>query len=425
MAEVIMPRLSDTMEEGTLAAWLKQPGDQVQRGDLLAEIETDKATMELESFEEGVLQQILVKEGETVPIGQPIALIDSGDGAAAVPAAAAAAPTPAEEASKLETAPEVEAPAAPQAAATPAAAPSAAGEPVKASPMARAIARDQGIDLSSVAGSGPGGRVVKADVEALAAGDGGRAAPAAAPAPAAQAPAAAQPAAGDDDEEIPLSNMRKTVARRLVESMQQAPHFYLTIQVQVDALLALRAELNQRLADQGIKLSVNDLLIKACAVTLQTHPDINVSWAGDKILRHRRIHVGIAVAVDGGLIVPVVRDTDHKSVSQISKDAKALIDKARAGKLRPDDYTGGTFTISNLGMFGIDQFTAVINPPEAAILAVGTTSEEPVVRDGQLATRQRMKLTLSIDHRALDGATGAQFLADLKATLEEPLRILA
>jgi pyruvate dehydrogenase E2 component (dihydrolipoamide acetyltransferase) len=381
--------------------------------------------MELESFEEGVLQQILVKEGETVPIGQPIALIDSGDGAAAVPAAAAAAPTPAEEASKLETAPEVEAPAAPQAAATPAAAPSAAGEPVKASPMARAIARDQGIDLSSVAGSGPGGRVVKADVEALAAGDGGRAAPAAAPAPAAQAPAAAQPAAGDDDEEIPLSNMRKTVARRLVESMQQAPHFYLTIQVQVDALLALRAELNQRLADQGIKLSVNDLLIKACAVTLQTHPDINVSWAGDKILRHRRIHVGIAVAVDGGLIVPVVRDTDHKSVSQISKDAKALIDKARAGKLRPDDYTGGTFTISNLGMFGIDQFTAVINPPEAAILAVGTTSEEPVVRDGQLATRQRMKLTLSIDHRALDGATGAQFLADLKATLEEPLRILA
>jgi pyruvate dehydrogenase E2 component (dihydrolipoamide acetyltransferase) len=425
MAEVIMPRLSDTMEEGTLAAWLKQPGDQVQRGDLLAEIETDKATMELESFEEGVLQQILVKEGETVPIGQPIAVIDSGDGAAAVPAAAAAAPTPAEEASKLQTAPEVEAPAVPQAAATPAAAPSAAGEPVKASPMARAIARDQGIDLSTVTGSGPGGRVVKADVEALAAGDGGRAALAAAPAPAAQALAAAQPATDDDDEEIPLTNMRKTVARRLVESMQSAPHFYLTIQVEVDALLALRAELNQRLAGEGVKLSVNDLLIKACAVTLQTHPDINVSWAGDKILRHRRIHVGIAVAVDGGLIVPVVRDSDHKSVSQISKEAKALIDKARAGKLRPDDYTGGTFTISNLGMFGIDQFTAVINPPEAAILAVGTTSSEPVVQDGQLATRQRMKLTLSIDHRALDGATGAQFLADLKATLEEPLRILA
>jgi pyruvate dehydrogenase E2 component (dihydrolipoamide acetyltransferase) len=425
MAEVIMPRLSDTMEEGTLAAWLKQPGDQVQRGDLLAEIETDKATMELESFEEGVLQQILVKEGETVPIGQPIAVIDSGDGAAAVPAAAAAAPTPAEEASKLQTAPEVEAPAASQAAATPAAAPSAAGGPVKASPMARAIARDQGIDLSTVTGSGPGGRVVRAEVQALAAGDGGRAAPAAAPAPAAQAPAAAQPATDDDDEEIPLTNMRKTVARRLVESMQSAPHFYLTIQVEVDALLALRAELNQRLAGEGVKLSVNDLLIKACAVTLQTHPDINVSWAGDKILRHRRIHVGIAVAVDGGLIVPVVRDSDHKSVSQISKEAKALIDKARAGKLRPDDYTGGTFTISNLGMFGIDQFTAVINPPEAAILAVGTTSSEPVVQDGQLATRQRMKLTLSIDHRALDGATGAQFLADLKATLEEPLRILA
>ena len=432
MPEIIMPRLSDTMEEGTLAAWLKQPGDQVQRGDVLAEIETDKATMELEAFEEGVLQQILVKEGETVPIGQPIAIVGAGGASApaaapAQPAPDAAAPSPAEQAAKIETTPEVEtSTAAASAAAASAAAPAAAGEPVKASPMARAIARDQGIDLSTVTGSGPGGRVVKADVEALAAGDGGRAAPAAAPAaPAVKTPAAAQPAPGADVEEIPLTNMRKTVARRLVESMQSAPHFYLTIQVDVEALLGLRAELNQRLADEGVKLSVNDLLIKACAVTLRAHPDINVSWAGDKILRHRRVHVGIAVAVDGGLIVPVVRDTDQKSVSQISKDAKALIERARIGKLRPEDYTGGTFTISNLGMFGIDQFTAVINPPEAAILAVGTTNEEPVVRDGQLATRQRMKLTLSIDHRALDGATGAQFLAALKATLEEPLRILA
>jgi len=432
MPEIIMPRLSDTMEEGTLAAWLKQPGDQVQRGDVLAEIETDKATMELEAFEEGVLQQILVKEGETVPIGQPIAIVGAGGASApaaapAQPAPDAAAPSPAEQAAKIETTPEVEtSTAAASAAAGEPAAPAAAGEPVKASPMARAIARDQGIDLSTVTGSGPGGRVVKADVEALAAGDGGRAAPAAAPAaPAVKAPAAAQPAPGADVEEIPLTSMRKTVARRLVESMQSAPHFYLTIQVDVEALLGLRAELNQRLADEGVKLSVNDLLIKACAVTLRAHPDINVSWAGDKILRYRRVNVGIAVAVDGGLIVPVVRDTDQKSVSQISKDAKALIERARIGKLRPEDYTGGTFTISNLGMFGIDQFTAVINPPEAAILAVGTTNEEPVVRDGQLATRQRMKLTLSIDHRALDGATGAQFLAALKATLEEPLRILA
>ncbi|HTE69652.1 MAG TPA: dihydrolipoamide acetyltransferase family protein, partial [Actinomycetes bacterium] len=400
--------------------------------DVLAEIETDKATMELEAFEEGVLQQILVKEGETVPIGQPIAIVGAGGASApaaapAQPAPGAAPPSPAEQAAKIETTPEVEtSTAAAEAAAASAAAPAAAGEPVKASPMARAIARDQGIDLSTVTGSGPGGRVVKADVEALAAGDGGRAAPAAAPAaPAVKAPAAAQPAPGADVEEIPLTSMRKTVARRLVESMQSAPHFYLTIQVDVEALLGLRAELNQRLADEGVKLSVNDLLIKACAVTLRAHPDINVSWAGDKILRHRRVHVGIAVAVDGGLIVPVVRDTDQKSVSQISKDAKALIERARIGKLRPEDYTGGTFTISNLGMFGIDQFTAVINPPEAAILAVGTTSEEPIVRDGQLATRQRMKLTLSIDHRALDGATGAQFLAALKATLEEPLRILA
>ena len=385
MPEITMPRLSDTMEEGTLAAWLKQPGEQVHRGDLLAEIETDKATMELEAFEEGVLERILVQEGETVFIGQLIAVIGSGDGAAPPPPA----PVP---------------PAPPT------------GTPVKASPMARAIARDQGIDLSTVTGSGPGGRVVKADVEAVAAP--------AAPAPAAPAPAPAKPAAADV-EEVPLSGMRKTVARRLVESMQSAPHFYLTIQVDVDALLELRAELNRRLADEGTKLSVNDLLVKACAVTLRAHPDINVSWGGDKLLRHRRVHVGIAVAVEGGLIVPVVRDADQKSVSQISREAKALIERARAGKLRPDEFTGGTFTISNLGMFGIDQFTAVINPPEAAILAVGATTSEPVVVDDRLGTRQRMKLTMSIDHRAVDGATGAQFLAALKAILEEPLRILA
>jgi pyruvate dehydrogenase E2 component (dihydrolipoamide acetyltransferase) len=423
MPEITMPRLSDTMEEGTLAAWLKQPGDQVRRGDLLAEIETDKATMELESFEEGVLERILVQEGETVPIGQPIAVIGSGDGAAAA--------SPAEAASRIETAPEVEAPAArpaepaptaPAATAAPPAPAPAEGRPVKASPMARAIARDQGIDLSTITGSGPGGRVVKADVEAVVAGDGGRAATA--PAPAAPAPAPAAPAPADV-EEVPLTNMRRTVARRLVESMQSAPHFYLTVQVDVDALLELRAELNRRLADEGTKLSVNDLLVKACAVTLRAHPEINVSWGGDRILRHRRVHVGIAVAVEGGLIVPVIRDADQKTVSQISREAKPLIERARAGRLRPDEFTGGTFTISNLGMYGIDQFTAVINPPEAAILAVGTTTAEPVVDDGRLATRQRMKLTMSIDHRAVDGATGAQFLAALKAVLEEPLRMLA
>jgi pyruvate dehydrogenase E2 component (dihydrolipoamide acetyltransferase) len=457
MPEITMPRLSDTMEEGTLAAWLKQPGEQVHRGDVLAEIETDKATMELESFDEGVLERILVQEGETVPIGQPIAVIGSGDGAAGG-AAAPAAPSPAEAASRIETAPEVETPAAapaaepapPAQAAPPPAEPAPtapappAGGPVKASPMARAIARDQGIDLSTVPGSGPGGRVVKADVEAAIAGDGGRAAPAPAPAAAAPAPAApaapapaapppaappspavAAPPAAGDVEEIPLTNMRRTVARRLVESMQSAPHFYLTIQVDADALLELRAELNRRLADEGTKLSVNDLLVKACAVALRAHPEINVSWGGDKLLRHRRVHIGIAVAVEGGLIVPVVRDADQKTVSQISREAKALIERARAGKLRPEEFTGGTFTISNLGMFGIDQFTAVINPPEAAILAVGTTTTEPVVLDGQLATRQRMKLTMSIDHRAVDGATGAQFLAALKAILEEPLRMLA
>jgi pyruvate dehydrogenase E2 component (dihydrolipoamide acetyltransferase) len=293
--------------------------------------------------------------------------------------------------------------------------------------MARAIARERGIDLHTIRGSGPGGRIVRADVEAAAHGAPAPAAPAPAPAGApAPSPQPPTPVAEGDVEELPLSNMRRTVARRMVESVQSAPHFYLTSVVDAEALVRFRAELNERLGAGGddVKLTVNDLLVKACAVALRSHPDVNVAFGGDKILRYRRINVGIAVALAGGLIVPVVRDADRKSLGQIAREAKTLIEKARAGKLTPDEFSGGTFTISNLGMFGIDHFTAVINPPEAAILAVGATSPEPIARDGHVVVHQTMKLTLSIDHRALDGATAARFLQDLKAILEEPLRIV-
>jgi pyruvate dehydrogenase E2 component (dihydrolipoamide acetyltransferase) len=286
---------------------------------------------------------------------------------------------------------------------------------IRATPLARAVARDLGVDLAAVTGSGRGGRIRRADVEA------------AAPA----APAAVEPAAqsapvspGADVEEVPLSAMRRTVARRLVESMRSAPHFYLTITVDAEALLGLRADVNRQLGED-LKVSVNDLIVKACAGLLRTNPELNVSWGGDKLLRHRRVHVGIAVALEGGLVVPVIRDADRKPLTQVAREARELIGRARASKLAAAELTGGTFTVSNLGMFGIDQFTAVINPPEAAILAVGAALPEPAAVDGGVAVRRRMRLTLSIDHRALDGATGARFLARLKQVLEQPLRILA
>jgi pyruvate dehydrogenase E2 component (dihydrolipoamide acetyltransferase) len=286
---------------------------------------------------------------------------------------------------------------------------------IRATPLARAVARDLGVDLAAVTGSGRGGRIRRADVEA------------AAPA----APAAVEPAAqsapvspGADVEEVPLSVMRRTVARRLVESMRSAPHFYLTITVDAEALLGLRADVNRQLGED-LKVSVTDLIVKACAGLLRTNPELNVSWGGDKLLVHKRVHVGIAVAVEGGLVVPVIRDADRKPLTQVAREARELIGRARAGKLAAAELTGGTFTVSNLGMFGTDRFTAVINPPEAAILAVGAAVAEPAAVDGGVAVRRRMRLTLSIDHRALDGATGARFLAQLKQVLEQPLRILA
>jgi pyruvate dehydrogenase E2 component (dihydrolipoamide acetyltransferase) len=274
-----------------------------------------------------------------------------------------------------------------------------------ATPLARAVAGDLGVDLAAVAGSGRGGRIMRADVEAFAARDG-----------------------DGDVEEVPLTAMRRTVARRLVESMRSIPHVYLTTSVDAEELLGFRAELNRQLhaGGEGLKVSVNDLVVKACAVLLAANPELNVSWAGDRLLAHQRVHVGIAVAVDGGLVVPVVRDADQKTLTQVARETRELIGRARAGRLAAGDVTGGTFTVSNLGMFGIDQFTAVINPPEAAILAVGAALGEPVVTDdGGVAVRRRMRLTLSIDHRALDGSTGAGFLARLKAALEHPLRIVA
>jgi pyruvate dehydrogenase E2 component (dihydrolipoamide acetyltransferase) len=451
MPEVSMPRLSDTMEEGTIAKWLKQPGDKVEKGEVLAEIETDKAVMELESYDAGVLEQILVPEGETVPIGQAIATVGSGEGGGG----AAGGPAPADTSGQSPT---QATPAAPSA--TPAGqaeegavreyeAPAdkplpdagaaaggngdgqAAGTKVKASPLARAIAREHGIDLGGISGSGPGGRIVREDVMAVVNSGGAKAA--AAPARQVDGGKPAAPAitpaptleAGDDDEAIPLTNMRKVVARRLTESMQSTPHFYLTAKIQVDELLALRADLNRRLADEGVKLSVNDLLIKACATAIRLNPGVNVSWGGDKIIKHNRVHMGVAVAVAGGLVVPVIKDADTKTVTQISREAKDLIGKARDQKLKPNEMTGSTFTISNLGMFGVSQFTAVINPPEAGILAVGGSETELYLNGKKPAERTVMRVTLSIDHRALDGASGAQWLQQLVGIIEEPIRILA
>jgi pyruvate dehydrogenase E2 component (dihydrolipoamide acetyltransferase) len=409
--EVPMPKLSMTMEEGELIAWVKQEGDQVRAGDVIAEVNSDKVEMEVESPADGTLVRHAAAEGDVVPVGAPIATLATeaedllggilgppegeaggegnraGQGAMPAPAAAEA-PSGAE----------------------PDAAPAADG-PRPVVPAARRRATELGVDLATVTGTGPEGLVRVADVES------------AAGAPQPQPPVAP----GADVEEVPLSAMRRVVARRLVESMQSAPHFYLTVTVDAEPLLAFRAELNRQLAprDEGLKVSVNDLIVKACAVLLRASPDVNVSFGGDKLLRHRRVHVGIAVAVDGGLVVPVVRDADQKSLTQVAREAGELIGRARAGKLAGDDVGGGTFTVSNLGMFGIEQFTAVINPPEAAILAVGAALPEPVATDDGVEVRRRMRLTLSIDHRALDGATGAAFLQRLKTTLEHPLQIVA
>jgi pyruvate dehydrogenase E2 component (dihydrolipoamide acetyltransferase) len=408
MSEILMPRLSDTMEEGVVSSWHKKPGDKVAAGDALVDIETDKALMEYEAYEDGVLGTILVAEGESARIGTPIAVLVT-DGAA--PSAAAPAPP-------------AEAPVSPPSGAgaglaAPATQANGTGSRPPSSPLARRIARENGVDLAALAGSGPGGRIIRADVEAAVRDT---ATPASAPAPAIAGAEAVRPQ-DPDTEQVPLSRIRKVTARRLAESMRTAPHFYLTRVVDVEDLLDFRATLNTALAPA--KVSVNDLIVKACATALRANPVLNVSFTEEHLLVHKRVHVGVAVALEDGLFVPVIRDADRKSVSQIGAETRELAGRAREQRLTPQEMSGGTFTVSNLGMFGVDAFTAVINPPEAAILAVGATRQDVVFRDGEVVPRNRMTLTLSVDHRACDGATGAAFLGQLADLLENPLRIVA
>ena len=430
--EILMPALSPTMEEGTLAKWLVKEGDEVSSGDLLAEIETDKATMEFEAVDEGTVGKILVAEGtEAVKVNTPIAvLLEEGESADDI--SSSPAPAPAETATQeAEEAPA----AAASAAATPApAAPaSASGDRIFASPLARRIAADKGVDLASLKGSGPHGRIVKADVEGA---QPGAAAPATASAPA-TAPAAAAPAGpapsaiaamyeGRDYEELPLDGMRKTIAARLTEAKQTIPHFYLRRDIQLDALLKFRSQLNKQLEARGVKLSVNDFIIKACALALQSVPAANAVWAGDRVLQLKPSDVAVAVAIEGGLFTPVLQDAEMKSLSALSAEMKDLATRARDRKLAPHEYQGGSFAISNLGMFGIDNFDAVINPPHGAILAVGAGVKKPVVgADGELAVATVMSVTLSVDHRVIDGALGAELLTAIKDNLENPMVMLA
>ncbi|MCL7971670.1 MAG: pyruvate dehydrogenase complex dihydrolipoamide acetyltransferase [marine benthic group bacterium] len=451
--KVVMAQLSPTMEEGKLLEWKVAEGDTVEASDLLAEIETDKANMDIEAMGGGVVLKILVRAGETVPVGALIGIIgEEGEDISALLAeaevAASGTPTPAAEPEDVpaEEVPDPPAPSAPPPAPAPVTpapeAPAPLSEPVagvelphshagesavtgtvKASPVARRMADEAGLRVSDIEGSGPGGRVIKRDVEAaIAAGP-----PAAAPAPAAAASASASPMAPAGpprlvDETLEPSQMRKAIARRLVTSIGPVPHFFLTIEVDMGRVLELRKSMNARLS--AGKIGVNDVLVKVTAEALARHPEINASWEGDTIRRHGSVDIGIAVAIEDGLITPVLRGADRKGLLAISVEAAELIARAREKRLLPEEYQGATFSVSNLGMFDIDQFTAIINPPEAAILAVGSTAEKAVVVDGEITVRQRMRVTMSCDHRVIDGASGARFLQTFKAMLENPLELV-
>lgn len=450
MAKVLdLPKLSPTMEEGQIAKWHKNEGDPVLVDDLLAEVETDKATMEYRSFDKGTLLKILAPAGSVVRLGEPVAILGQpgedvsalAGGAAPAPAAAPApqAPAPAPKAPAATGAPdrtEGDVKPAPAAGTQPAAAPAPQAAPtalepgpsvgptgrVKASPYVRKLAREQGFDLAGVAGSGPGGRIVARDLE----GAQRAPAPAAAP-PRAAPPVAAVPGALEEPETRPLSMMRKAIARRLTESKQTVPHFYLTIDVDADPLHALREQINADLASQGEgapKVSFNDLVVKACAIALRRVPECNAQFSGDAILVHRRVDISVAVSVPEGLMTPVVRDADEKGVLAIAAEVRDLAARARAKKLRPDEMANGTFSVSNLGMYGVDAFAAVINPPEGAILAVGQVRREPVVRGESVVPGRKLAMTLSCDHRVIDGAVGATFLRALRQILEHPTQIL-
>ena len=436
-----MEALSPTMEEGQVVKWLKGEGDAVAQGDILAEIETDKATMELVARGEGVLRKVLVGEGAAAPVGDVIAIIAAegediaamvaglggggtavADGAGAMEADAGAAKEPdatAAPAPDLEPVAPTTTTSPPSAeVATPVATPPTPTR-VKASPVAKRLARDAGLDIATLQGSGPGGRVIKRDVEAAARA--AAAAPTVAPTP----PVTPWPAPPDTEfEDIALTQMRKTVARRLTESLGPVPHFFLNVDVDMTRALAARKRINELLAARGAKASINDLVIKAAAVALTHHPECNAWWQGDSVRRFHRVHIGVAVAVPDGLITPVVRDAHAKGLGQISTEVRELAGRAREKKLQPHEYTGSTFSISNLGMFGIEEFTAVINPPEAGIVAVGAVEERPAAVAGEVVAQPRMRVTMSCDHRVIDGAQGARFLATLKSFLEEPAAIL-
>ena len=448
--KVHMEALSPTMEEGQVVTWLKAEGDPVAQGDVLAEIETDKATMELVARGDGVLRAVFAGEGAVVPVGEMIAVIAGAEEDIAALAAGAwsgdgkgAAESVEAQGGDDRTAEAASPPGGPGAVESAVAAPAAAAVGsavavvapaaavtappsgrVKASPLARRLASELEVDLRSVSGSGPGGRVVKRDVEAVAAaaatGDVATAAALESPA----LPPFALDGSLPEFEDVPLTQMRKTVARRLVESLGPVPHFFLTVDVDMTRALEVRARVNKLLGAQGGKASLNDLVVKAAAAALARHPECNAWWQEGGIRRFNRVHVGIAVAVPDGLITPVIRDAQAKGLARIAAEVRELASRAREKKLQPHEYTGSTFSVSNLGMFGIEEFTAVINPPEAGILAVGAVEERPVVVDGQVVPRPRMRLTMSCDHRVIDGAQGARFLATLKEFLEEPAAIL-
>lgn len=416
MAKIIgLPKLSPTMEEGTLVRWTKQEGDEVEVDELLAEVETDKATMEFRSFDRGVLLKQLIAEGDSAAPDAPVAIIgkageDISDLLAqlAAPSAATSAPatptapaSPDRQTAVAVPAPEPEPPRS--------ASPGATGR-ILASPLVRRLARERGIELAAIAGSGPRGRIIKRDLE-------GVSAPAAAP--------LASLATGRQPAQVErASATRRTIARRLTESKQSVPHYYLTLDVDAEPMVEARRRINAELAAEGEKISLNDLIIKACAVALRRVPEVNVSWIDGDIHRHRVVDISVAVAIPEGLVTPVVRDADRLGLLELSRSVRELAGRAKDKRLSPDEMAGGTFSVSNLGMFGIESFTAVINPPQGAILAVGTLREEPVVKDGALAPGKRMRMTLSCDHRVIDGAVGARFCAALKRLLEAPTNML-
>jgi pyruvate dehydrogenase E2 component (dihydrolipoamide acetyltransferase) len=412
MAEfIVMPKLGFDMREGVLVSWSRHVGDNIEKGDIVAEIESDKATLELEAQAGGTLLKLLANEGDVVPIGGNLAIVgEEGEDVSGLADSIGGTAPPKDEVAEAEPEISTAEPASEEQKA--AAKDGQYPDGVKATPVARRVAEEKGIDLSQVTGTGPGGRIRKADVEKFRPS-----------APAAEPVAAAQPVIGPESEEVTPSRLRQAIGRRMTESKTTVPHFYVTTDVDMAPAMALRKEINALLPEEQ-KVTVNDMIVKGAALALRSYPNLNASFAGDKIVRHGRISVGSAVAVEGGLLTVVQRDTDRSSLAQIAVDHKEMVARAREGKSRPSDFEDGTFTVSNLGAFEVDHFVAIINPPEAAILAVGTARQQPVVVDGELAVGWRMKATISADHRVTDGAEAAQFMQEFKSIMEQPLRLM-